>query len=264
MTAACPGSDDDGPPPIKQALFIDSNFNGVIDVGDVINVTFRKDVDFQNGTLAALVFRLRGGAGADLDNATVIVGGLTPADVVIPILGSTFLTPNGKYTKAGPSTGIEVRGGQILLEWADSGKAVRSGRAVDVEGELKPHVTSVAFDDVDLSGGPTIGDRIVVNLTTEVDLLTAIPDEAFQVLPPVLGAFGAVPVFTGATQNTTQVTILLGASPALDPVGIFDPLDPLLGPSGLDISPLPGSIADTAFPEVFGEPALPPGFDIPE
>ena len=60
------------------------------------------------------------------------------------------------------------------------------------------------------------------------------------------------------------MTIVLGASPGLVPFGIYDPLDPLLGPSGIDTGLIPDRIADTAYPEIFAEPHLPPGVDIAE
>ena len=260
----CRKSDNDGPPPIKNATYADANFNGLVDLGDAIVVEFRKAVDFPNGTVANLVFRLRGGAGAQFDNATLLVAGLTPEQVILPILGSTVIRPNGKYTRSGPSTGIEVRSGQLLLTYLDSGKTVKSGRAVDIEGDLKPHVLSAAWVDVDLSNTPTLGDQVVVSFTTNVDVLTALPDEAFQVIPPVLGAFGTLPVFLGSTQDVSLVTIVLGVSPALVPFGIYDPLDPLLGPSGLEVGLIPDRIADTAYPELFAGPHLAPGVDIAE
>lgn len=246
----------------QTAVYIDANANGVIDPGDRVTVTFSTAVGFPLPTAADAVFELSGGTGPSLGSSTLSVGA-SAREVVIDLVGAT-LQPNGRYGADPASTGIDLRSAQTALTYGAGGKPVPPlGTPLDIGGELAPRILGARFTDMNPDCIVGAGDTVEVSFTTAVDLLGP-PDQAFQVLPAAPDPFGTAPGYVGGTTGVLQVTILLGASPSIDPIGPFDPISPggPGDPSGIDVQPASGLIVDAAYPTIDAAPYLVPGVDL--
>ena len=106
-------------------------------------VEFRKPVDFPTGTVANLVFRLRGGAGAQFDNATLLVAG--------SVLGQDIDRPRARELgievgifRPGPANAItDVEGVMVGQVTVTEGDRVNTGVTAILPhpGSLYQHYT---------------------------------------------------------------------------------------------------------------------------
>src|SRR5206468_3307292 len=109
----------------------------------------------------------------------------------------------------------------LLVDFATKNDAL-TGTLVDIAGTLLPPnppiVVSVFFVDRDLDGTASQGDRIVVELNEPVKLDRDLAGAKDFALATASDTFG-----TGATvtqSSPTEVTITLGASPAITTTGM--------------------------------------------
>lgn len=246
---------------LSGAEYFDINGDGALNAGDTLVVRFSGPVGVSGAPRANTIFVLSG-AGVNLGAAVVVLG---PAsnEVTIPLDAAVSFQPNGDFNTDPGSTGLNVDSTQQgVTQFATGSYVPAAVTPVDIEGELNPVILSAVYiDDGDCQAGT--GDTVVVTFSTNVDILTNSPGQAFQVLPSTLNPFGVNPTFLGGQPTGASViTIEVDANPTLMVNGTFDPVAPLAGPTGIDVGTTLNQIVDSSFPLVAAVAATPPGFDI--
>ena len=263
--ASCGSGGDGKPRPgtrLVAAAYFDADDDGTVNWGDLVIFTFSREVAIQGTPRAETVFTLDPtgsfGAGAR------VTPGAIPIQLAVEITAGATLQPNGQYGSSPDGSGVNVVDGQFpLIDLL--GQPIQPGPdAVDLGGELRPHVAGVAYTDANDNCLADAGDTLGVSFTSPVTFMTSDPAEGFTL--PVLGdSLGAGAQFLGGgmPSDVISVTVVLGTGPVLSVAGAFDPLDGSAGaPSGLDVTAIPGLVVDANEPMVDASPRTPPGLDV--
>lgn len=248
-------------PVLRSAAYVDANDNGLLDPPDTVTLDFSHDVNIPPFSLADDVFTFE--PPGSFGNASMALGP-GPNQVEIALTLGSRLQPNGSYGGSPGSTGLNVAFGQTSLRGCVGRPVEPVAIPVDLEGELIPRVTTVAFSD--LNGNCVLdgGDTLDVSFTANVTFTTTDPDLAFAL--PVSGdSFGAGAQFLGGTTpvDTGTVTVVLGTSPSLTVSGTYSALYLAPGdPSGLDVGTAAGMIVDPDDWGVAAASRFVPGVDL--
>ncbi|MCZ6689203.1 MAG: kelch repeat-containing protein [Planctomycetota bacterium] len=249
------------PAMLDSATFVDLNTDGLLNPGDQLRVTFTQSVFVQGAPLANSAFALTGGA---TFGTSVVIGGPGANEVTIALLSFASFQPNGVYPIDVGATGLNMVANQLdIIDSASTIAVPQLPAALDIAGELNPRVTSAIYtDNGDCLAG--VGDSIVVTFSRPVTVAGgATPETAFQILPgPIALPFGLSPSFSGGTTSVSTLSISLGTNPTLVVNGTFDPLNPGVGPSGIDVGLTANQIVDGSFSVVSALAGTPPGHDV--
>ena len=253
---------------VEETVFVSATYEdrepyGFLNVGDVVRVLFSHEVTIPGRPVADAVFELD--PPGTFGSVSRVPAGSNLIEVGISLAPRATLQPNGTYGIHPGSSGLALVAGQgSILNCA--GVPVRPNPALlDLAGEVNPLMTVITLLDSNPNCALDLGDRIVVDFTTDVTFNTADPGEAF-VLPVAGDTFGTGSWFLGGVPTDVRtVTVVLGNGPALTPPGVFDPLDAASGrPSGMDVTATSGVVVDALHPVVSAAPYEPAGVDVPD
>ena len=242
-------------PLVNGCVWIDNAPVGVVSSGDVLKVTFDKDVVIKSSPSPAdFVLPV---AGDSLGTGVNIAAGTTAKDILITLGTGAYLTIKGVYSSSAVTTnspsGIDIStvgaasGNIVDLFGYNARQNSPVGKDITSNDTAGPRIISALYEDVD-TNGVTINDKLILtfdkNITSSVWINNVVSDVTsanFSVLPSGTGNIGASPTFLWYDTMPAQLIIKLGNNPVLTIKGVF-PTDS--GASGIDVSGTLTSITD--------------------
>ena len=252
-------------PPAPRLLsvdFDDANSNRQADDGDRLILQFDVAVSLASPAVTGLSLPVSG----DFLGASAALGQGVPgsSQVELTLAGGPILTVNGIFTTGqtapGNPSSLELLGGS---EIRDTGAGITADPAgpFDIVGVLEPFVVSSLFLDRNNNGFGGLDDEVQVTFDRNIRVFGGLQPASVLQLPHTGDDFGSTARFVGATFDTPTITVRLGMGAVLNPGGLFLPLNPGAGPSGIDLLPGTGLVQDMVG-GVGAEPLSPAGVDI--